>query len=183
MRGHRARWLVWLSRGAFVVVAVAIVAATVSGTASAAVAPLAVQSAWRATGTGAPGGVFCEPESYLRNLSPDHPRYMDGIVDPGKRAAFLNDRVVCEPIAHWKRNGTLTNWTVQGLVTVGHEAAHLRSVRSERTAECLGVRFAYAYMQRNGVFDSYPRSSIVRDLLDDSLRKPSYKLGGTCSLG
>ena len=69
-------------------------------------------------------------------------------------------RVVCEPIVHWKRTGTLTNWTVQGFVTIGHEAAHLRSVRPERTAECLGVRFAYAYMQRNGVFDSYRRSSV-----------------------
>jgi hypothetical protein len=147
------------------------------------VAALAVQSAWRATGTGARGGVFCEPESYLRQLNPDHPKYMDGITNPRTRTVYLTKPVVCEPIAHWKRTGELTNWTVQGLVTIGHEAAHLRSVRFERTAECLGVRFAYAYMQRNGVFDRYVRSSIVRDLLDDSLRKPSYKLRGTCSLG
>ena len=65
---------------------------------------------------------------------------------------------------------------------ISHEAAHVRGVRSERKAECRGVRIAYAYMQRIGVFKRYGRSQIVALLLDDRPRPRAYKLNDTCSL-
>jgi hypothetical protein len=61
-------------------------------------------------------------------------------------------------------------------VTVGHEAAHLRGVRAESKAESLGARFAYDCLLRTGAFARHDASDVVTQLLDDSQRRPAYKI-------
>jgi hypothetical protein len=55
-------------------------------------------------------------------------------------------------------------------------------VHNERKAECLGVRFAWAWLKRTGAFVEYDAAEVRGNLLDDSRRPAPYKLRGTCSL-
>jgi len=131
-----------------------------------------VHGVWRATGT------------HVKSLNCDRiggARVGEALI--GARWVSLDAKRTCDPLVDYKRTGSLTNWTIDALVTVGHEAAHLRHVTNEARAECLGVRFAWAWMKRNGVFSTYVAAPIKRQLLDDSNRRPAYKLRGTCALG
>jgi hypothetical protein len=58
------------------------------------------------------------------------------------RMVLLND--VCKGLVHWLHStaSTVTEWDVQSLATLYHESDHQFGVRSERQAECYGVRQA-----------------------------------------
>ena len=99
-----------------------------------------------------------------------------GLADSDTREVSFDRERVCDPIVEWRRTGRVSNWTVSAIVTVGHEAAHLRSVHNESKAECLGVHFADAYMSRQGIYRSYVRSEIVAQLMDNSPRPKAYWL-------
>ena len=94
----------------------------------------------------------------------------------------VDRNLVCAPIETYGGTRRLTNLTITALTTIGHEAAHARGVRSERTAECAGIRFAYRWMKSHGTLLEYDAAGVVADLMDDSNRPPAYKLRGTCSL-
>jgi hypothetical protein len=76
----------------------------------------------------------------------------------------------------------LTNWTVDAIATIGHEASHLRGSHNERIAECAGVRFAYSYLHQIGAFREYDAAGVKSQLLDDSGRPAEYKLHHTCAI-
>jgi len=153
------------------------------GVGSVSAAPIPVQIVFQSTGTYA-NAVTCVSERQILRLAGEtrHSVMLYGLTDVREKRIWFDTRSVCDPVGRYERTGYLTNWAVDGLITIGHEAAHLRHVRSERKAECLGVRFAYNFMRQHGTFVTYAKGPIRAQLLDDSYRSPAYKLHGTCTL-
>jgi hypothetical protein len=166
-----------MKRVILALMAAAITISALTGTAQAAVAPAAVMTVFQATDTRATGGVYCVSDLPART---GHATTI-GLAEYG--SIYLDTRRVCNQITQWAHGATLWNWTVLALVAVGHEAAHLRGVSRESRAECLGVRFADAYMSRHGVYRKYVRSGIVRDLMSNEARPAAYRISSsTCHL-
>jgi|SRR5262245_6144877 len=153
-----------------------------TGTAGATL-PASLQRIWDATETGAQS-VDCVSQRTLKILDGDleSKNEIYGYTNVATRRVLLDRKRVCEPLIAYQRTGRLMIVAEHALVTFGHEAAHLRSVTSERKAECLGIRFAYHWLGRNGAFDIYEEQSIKKHLLDDSGRPYAYRVGSRCSL-
>jgi hypothetical protein len=161
-----------------------VVAGVFADTASASTpAPASVVRIVHATGTGV-RAVRCASTSEINYLhgQPNSTRPLAGLAQPRTRKIWLNSRYTCRPLTAYASSGQLKYGTVEALVTVGHEASHLRSVRSESRAECLGVRFAYAWLRRTGAFERFDERQVRHILLDDSSRSARYRLNGMCSL-
>jgi hypothetical protein len=159
---------------------IAVVGVALPAQAKAIAAPSAIQGIFRATDTGA-SSVSCVTHAGWLSLGERHGDIM-GLTDRPTRRVWYDQRRVCSPLEQYLASGELDNWAVMALATIGHEAAHLRSVDSERRAECLGVRFAWAWMGRHGVFQTYNPSGIRDTLLNDGPRPAAYKLNGTCTV-
>jgi hypothetical protein len=150
----------------------------VPATAHTAVAPPVVWAAWKATGTPV-RSLECVSAAQIRKITGQSLTAATNLRD----RRVLLQAIHCTSLERHQATGQLNGWVPSAYITIGHEAAHLRGVRSERKAECAGVRFAYAYMKRIGIFAKYSESSLVHFLLDDSRRDPAAKLNGTCHLG
>jgi hypothetical protein len=170
----------FLKKAAAIAALVVAVAGFYATVATAAPAPSAVHRVWKATGTGV-RSIECVTPSEIKLLGTNAPKRPAGLTNTNTRKVYLIN-ALCSSITRWTATGDMDGWTVMALLTVGHEAAHLRSVNSERKAECLGVRFAMNYMRRSGVFARYEEAGIRKYLLDDSDRSKAYKLNGTCTL-
>jgi hypothetical protein len=101
-----------------------------------------------------------------------------GLHDPRTGETWLHATWVCEVLDTHMRTGRLSNWTVDALVIVGHEAAHARGIDNESKAECAGVKWAWWYMNRTHVFVKYDPNGVKAQLLDNSNRPAAYKLRG-----
>jgi hypothetical protein len=132
-------------------------------------APIDVENIWNVTGTTV-DNLYCWTQQSTGMVGLAHP----GTVD-------FDARYVCDPLVEFVRTGQLTTLTLEALTTIGHEAAHLRGVYSESKAECLGIRFAYGWLDRYDVFARYDRNIVREYLYDNEDRGPAYKLQDTCS--
>jgi hypothetical protein len=92
---------------------------------------------------------------------------------------FLNS--VCDSLRGWEYSTaqTVKPQQLEALVTLYHEAAHYHGTRSERLAECAGVRGALGQIKLR-----YPWLVPLAKrwfLVDDEKYRPAaYKLNGTC---
>ncbi len=84
------------------------------------------------------------------------------------------DGKLCYAVADWWQTGDLSKGAMLGLIVIGHEAAHMRGVHNESTANCAGVNFAYRYMKRNGTFKRYDERKIAFELVSNKDWPPAY---------
>jgi hypothetical protein len=138
-----------------------------------------VQTVWKATGTWV-RSLQCVSQARIQQLD-DHAHSSSSRFSVWGLTAFHSRRVwldqrMCQAIT------TQSGWYISALTLIGHEASHARGVHGEGRAECYGVRFAYAYMNKTGQMADYGESRIRQYLLDDSGRPREYKLRGRCGL-
>ena len=107
-----------------------------------------------------------------------------GLADVNTRDVWFGRQSVCYPILKYRRTGRLTDATLTALITVGHEAAHLRNewYSDEQEAECSGTQFAFRWLTQQGAFDRYDRQTVINKLRDNRQRAPGYWLEPTCYL-
>ena len=134
--------------------------------------PAAVRTAWKAA-YGGPTRLTCNWNLKSNVL---------GVANSYTREVRIDGKL-CYAVADWWQTGDLSKGAMLGLIVIGHEAAHMRGVHNESTANCAGVNFAYRYMKRNGTFKRYDERKIAFELVSNKDWPPAYRLGRTpCAL-
>jgi hypothetical protein len=103
-----------------------------------------------------------------------------GLTDFGSRQVWLLNWI-CTGLDNWAAKRPITKKQAYSLMTLYHEAAHTRGIRSERTAECDGVNGALATIEARPT-DKWALSQLRRFFLTelDKHRPAAYQLRGTC---
>jgi hypothetical protein len=123
----------------------------------------------------------CVQPSQMRKLTYVPPgMIVFGTTDVRTRHVYLL-KSVCRDVnalAH-AADDQVTGANIDALATIFHEAAHVHGVRSERLAECAGVRGALKWIAFYwpSIFPEAYQHLLVDD---EQYREDAYKLRGTC---